>query len=303
MNQYFPWAGEFAPAGTGCLAVPRCRARPRRRRSKWPTRWARWGRRPLDPAWNTKLKPVLNDVNIRRRAPWRSTARPTSRSSTAASADWPTASTARRSPYYKNPGYPAYNPTQGQGPGQRVQVEEQRVDGRASSSTSSRAVRRRPEAVRVLPAAVGRVGITVTPRPLGQSTLINNVIYGEYDCATWNQFGGVDPSLNYVWFDSLPATRRRPQGTWVCQAFPRDPHRGCGELRPPGRPGRRESVLTALAAPPGSAAQQSRPGRRSTSVRQGHPLPVPRHVGHCLGRTHERAELGVGTAATARPAA
>jgi len=37
--------------------------------------------------------------------------------------------------------------------------------------------------------------VTITPRSLVQSTLINNVIYGEYDCAGWNQFGGVDQSL------------------------------------------------------------------------------------------------------------
>ena len=50
------------------------------------------------------------------------------------------------------------------------------------------------------------VGITVTSRPLVASALIKNVIEGQYDCAQWQQFGGVSPSLNYVWFESLPAT-------------------------------------------------------------------------------------------------
>jgi len=59
---------------------------------------------------------------------------------------------------------------------------------------------------------LGAVGITVSARPLVQSTLINNVIYGQYDCSQWNQFGGVDPSLNYVWFNSQPAAAAYPEG-------------------------------------------------------------------------------------------
>jgi len=64
-----------------------------------------------------------------------------------------------------------------------------------------------------------KIGVTITPRSLVQSTLINNVIYGEYDCAGWNQFGGVDQSLNYVWFDSQPATTSPTAGAWVCRGF------------------------------------------------------------------------------------
>ena len=44
------------------------------------------------------------------------------------------------------------------------------------------------------------VGITVTQRKQFQDALINAKIFKQYDCSTWSQFGGLDPSLNSVWF-------------------------------------------------------------------------------------------------------
>ena len=65
-----------------------------------------------------------------------------------------------------------------------------------------------------------KIGVNVTPRSSVQSALINNVIYGEYDCATWNQFGGVDQSLNYVWFDSQSATTSPAAGAGAAATGP-----------------------------------------------------------------------------------
>ena len=96
------------------------------------------------------------------------------------------------------------------------------------------------------------VGITVTPRESVQSALINNVIYGEYDCSVWNQFGGVDPSLNYVWFLSLPATSlgftALPAGTNIP---------GAVNFAHQADPVVEQSMLTALGSVPGSAAQKN----------------------------------------------
>ena len=44
------------------------------------------------------------------------------------------------------------------------------------------------------------VGITVTQRKKNQDALIADKIFKTYDCSTWSQFGGLDPSLNAVWF-------------------------------------------------------------------------------------------------------
>ena len=46
------------------------------------------------------------------------------------------------------------------------------------------------------------IGISVVGKPVNQVTLINNVVAGTYDASSWAQFGGVDPSENYVWWNS-----------------------------------------------------------------------------------------------------
>ena len=101
---------------------------------------------------------------------------------------------------------------------------------------------------------LGAVGINVTPRPLVQSTLIQNVIYGEYDCATWNQFGGVDPSLNYVWFNSQPATTAPPAGLGM-PALPAGTFiAGAVNFAHQADPVVEQAMLTAMASKPGSPA-------------------------------------------------
>jgi hypothetical protein len=102
------------------------------------------------------------------------------------------------------------------------------------------------------------VGITVTQRQLVQSTLINNVIYGQYDCSTWNQFGGVDPSLNYVWFLSLNATASPAVGGLGMAALPAGTYiAGAVNFAHQGDATVENSMLRALAAAPGSALQKT----------------------------------------------
>jgi hypothetical protein len=102
------------------------------------------------------------------------------------------------------------------------------------------------------------VGITVTPRPSVQSTLINNVIYGEFDCSEWNQFGGVDPSLNYVWFLSLNATASPAVGGLGMNALPAGTFiAGAVNFAHQGDPTVESAMLSALAAKSGSAAEKT----------------------------------------------
>ena len=46
-------------------------------------------------------------------------------------------------------------------------------------------------------------GITVTIVYKDQSTLINNCLVGNYDATLWNQFGGVNPDVNFPWWNTL----------------------------------------------------------------------------------------------------
>jgi hypothetical protein len=91
---------------------------------------------------------------------------------------------------------------------------------------------------------------------LVQSTLINNVIYGEYDCATWNQFGGVDPSLNYVWFVSLSATGSPANGGLGLTALPAGTNiAGAVNFAHQADPVVEDAMLSALGSKPGSPAE------------------------------------------------
>ena len=141
----------------------------------------------------------------------------------------------KTSPFYANPGYPNYNPTKAKSlvdaykTANKVTDVSFVIDILSNDASST-------QAFSFFQQQLGAVGITVTPRPLIQSTLINNVIYGQYDCAQWNQFGGVDPSLNYVWFNSQPAAAAYPAG--LGPHVIAGEHQYCRrrELRSPGRP-------------------------------------------------------------------
>ena len=197
-----------------------------------------------------------------RRWPWRSTAARTSGSSTTASAQLADGIFRKSSPFYKNPGYPAYNPTKAKAlidaykSKNNVSSVAFVMDIVAGSATATKAFD-------FFQQEFAKIGVTITPRSLVQSTLINNVIYGEYDCAGWNQFGGCDQSLNYVWFDSQSATASTGRRwTGHVRAPGGHPDRRCGELRPPGRPGRRDGAPDRHGGATSDRPRRRRPGRR-----------------------------------------
>jgi ABC-type transport system substrate-binding protein len=258
MNQYFCWAGEFASAGIpgGLSYLEKGQAIPT------PVQMGDYEGTlgAVDPSslqWNTKLKPVMNDRSIRKAlamAVNRTTYFRVIDSGVGAVAD---GVYRHDSPNYKNPHYPAYNPTAA-----KALINAYKSANGVSSvgfvldfvSGDSSAQRE----FAYFEQQFAAIGVTVTPRPLVQSTLINNVIYGEYDCATWNQFGGADPALNYVWFNSFPAAASPAVGGLGMTALPSTLNiAGAVNFAHLGDPVVEGSMLKAMALANGSPAQHA----------------------------------------------
>lgn len=256
LNQYFCWAGEYTSIGVpGALSyIEKGEAVPTAVQDA-DYLGTLGAVNPSTLQFDTSLKPVLNDVTIRRACAMainRSTYFKIIDGSVGAVADGLYRKT---SPFYENPGYPAYNPT----------AAKALVDAYKSANNLTKVsfvidiLSGDPTATQefsFFQQQLGAVGITVTPRPLVQSTLINNVIYGEYDCATWNQLGGVDPSLNYVWFVSLSATASPADGGLGLTALPAGTNiAGAVNFAHLGDPVVEDNMLQALAAVPSSPVE------------------------------------------------
>ena len=259
MNQYFAWAGQFTaaiglPGTLGYLMKGQAAPAQVQMADYLGTMGA------VDPSsqtWNTKLKPVLNDPTIRQAC-----AMAINRNTYFKVIDGGVGAVAdgiyrKSSQFYANPGYPVYNPKKAKslvdaykkknGVSQ-VSFVIDIVSGNSSAQKQFAFFQQQ----------LAAVGITVTPRAVVQSTLINNVIYGTYDCATWNQFGATDPSLNYVWFNSQPATTPLTAGGMGMNALPAGTFiAGAVNFTHLGDPLIEQSMLTALASKPNSAAQKT----------------------------------------------
>jgi ABC-type transport system substrate-binding protein len=253
LNQYFCWANEFASIGVpgGLPYVLKGEAIPT------AVQDADWlgtlgAVNPSTLMWDTTLKPVMNDLSIRQAC-----AMAINRSTYFKIIDGNVGSVSdglyrKTSPFYDNPGYPAYNPSKAKALVQAYMSTNNLtsvgivIDILSDDSTAQ-------QAYAFFEQQLGAIGITTTPRPLVQSTLINNVIYGEYDCATWNQFGGVDPSLNYVWFLSLSATASPAAGGLGLTTLPAGTNiAGAVNFAHQGDPVVEASMLQALASKPGT---------------------------------------------------
>ena len=257
MNQYFAWAGEFAPTVPGSLQyILKGQAPP------LAVQQADWigtmgAVNPSSLQWDTTLKPVVNDQSIRQ-----AMAMAVNRSTYFRVIDDGVGELAdgifrKTSPFYKNPGYPAYNPTKAKAlvdaykSKNGVTTVSFVMDIVAGSATATKAFD-------FFQQEFSKIGISITPRSLVQSTLINNVIYGEYDCAGWNQFGGTDQSLNYVWFDSQPATTSPAAGGLGMSGLPSGTQiAGAVNFAHQADPIVETALLTALASRPGTAAQKA----------------------------------------------
>jgi ABC-type transport system substrate-binding protein len=254
LNQYLEWANEFASEGVpGALPyIEKGEAVPTQVQDV--IYGATGAINPSTLAWDPSLKPVLNDVSIRTAC-----AMAINRSTYFKIIDGNVGAVAnglyrKSSPFYVNPGYPNYNPTAAKAlvdtykSTNNVTEVSFVIDILSGDATAT-------QAFSFFQQQLGAVGITVTPRPLVQSTLIQNVIYGEFDCATWNQFGGVDPSLNYVWFLSQPAAAAYPEGLSLSSLPASVNIAGAVNFAHLGDPVVEDNMLAALAAVPSSPVE------------------------------------------------
>ena len=255
LNQYFAWAGEFASIGVpGALSYIE-------KGEPVPTvvQDAVWmgtlgAVNPSSLQWDTTLKPVLNSLSIRQAC-----AMAINRSTYWKLIDGSVGSVAdglyrKSSPFYTSPNYPSYNPTKA-----KALVDAYKAANNVTSVSFVIDILQddatAQQAYSFFESQLAAIGITTTPRPLVQSTLIANVIAGEYDCATWNQFGGVDPSLNYVWFLSQSATAAYPVGLSLTSLPAGTNIAGAVNFAHQGDPVVEDAMLSALGSAPGSAAE------------------------------------------------
>jgi ABC-type transport system substrate-binding protein len=256
LNQFLCWYGDFAGAGVpGAYSyIAKGQAVPTAvQDADWVGTMGAVN--PSSLQWDTTLKPVVNDVSIRMACAMainRATYFKIIDANVGAVSDGLYRKT---SPFYDNPGYPSYNPTKAKAlvnaykAANNVSNVSFVIDILSDDSTAQ-------QAFAFFQQQLAAVGITVTSRPVVQSALIQNVIYGQYDCATWNQFGGVDPSLNYVWFLSLSATASPAAGGLGLTALPAGTFiAGAVNFAHQGDPVVEESMLAALAAKPGAPVE------------------------------------------------
>ena len=258
LNQYFAWAGYLAGEGIPGALPYLMKGQP----VPTPVQDADWlgTLGAVDPSaltWNTKLKPVLNDQMIRRACAMAINRQLFQKVVGAGVGEVADGIYRRSSQYYRNPRYPEYNPKKA-----KSLVDAYKKNNGVStvgfvidivSGSSSQ-----QKFFAFLQQQLQAVGITITPRPSVQSTLIANVISGAYDCSAWNQFGGVEPGANYVWFNSQPAALPLAQGGLGLSALPATLFiAGAVNFAHQADPVVEKSMLTAMAAKPGSVIQKS----------------------------------------------
>jgi ABC-type transport system substrate-binding protein len=166
----------------------------------------------------------------------------------------------KSSPYYTNPNYPAYNPA-----GATTLVNTYK--SKNSVSTVSFVIdivsgnAEQTEQFAFIQQQLAAVGITVTPRAIEQASLIQNVEQGTFDASFFNQFGGTDQGLNYVWWDSVPAAPAYPNGLSLTSESAGTFIPGAVNFAHQADPTIEIAMLAALASPPNSAAYNAAWGK------------------------------------------
>jgi hypothetical protein len=77
---------------------------------------------------------------------------------------------------------------------------------------------------------------------------------GSFDASFFNEFGGIDQGLNYVWWDSVPASPAYPSGLGLTSLSPTTFIPGAVNFAHQADPTVEVAMLGALASPKGSAA-------------------------------------------------
>jgi ABC-type transport system substrate-binding protein len=159
----------------------------------------------------------------------------------------------KSSPYYTNPNYPAYNPS-----GAATLVKNFKTANSVSSVSfvidfvTDSAVQSQMFAF--VQAQLAAVGISVTSRATEQAALIQNLEQGSFDAAFYNEFGGIDQGVNYVWWDSVPAAPAYPSGLGLTTLSATTFIPGAVNFAHQADATIEGAMLAALASPKGSAA-------------------------------------------------
>ncbi|MGC1420608.1 MAG: ABC transporter substrate-binding protein [Acidimicrobiales bacterium] len=208
---------------------------------------------PSTLQWDLSLSPVLNDQSIRQACAM-AINRETYLKVIALGVGTVSDGIYRKSsPYYTNPNYPAYNPS---GASALVQAYKKAnnvttvsfvIDTIADSAVYA-------EQFAFIQQQLAAVGIMVTPRSIEQAALIQNVEQGSFDAAVFNEFGGIDQGINYVWWDSVPAAPAYPNGLGLTTLPASTFIPGAVNFAHQADPTIEEAMLGALASPKGSAA-------------------------------------------------
>ncbi|MGH9081672.1 MAG: ABC transporter substrate-binding protein, partial [Acidimicrobiales bacterium] len=118
------------------------------------------------------------------------------------------------SPYYNSTGYPSFDQA-----GARSLVSAYKVShGTPSVQISTVATPFLTQVTEVVQQMWQSVGFAVSIKDIQQADLISAAVMGEFQVATWAQFGAIDPDLNYLW---LSSTTVAPVGS-VGLNFPRN---------------------------------------------------------------------------------
>jgi ABC-type transport system substrate-binding protein len=89
--------------------------------------------------------------------------------------------------------FPAYSVTQAKKDAKAAGLTSFNLMSLTDSSSSA--------AAQAIQGFCATAGITVNIVYKDQSTLINNCLVGNYDATMWNQFGGVNPDVNFPWWN------------------------------------------------------------------------------------------------------
>ena len=111
---------------------------------------------------------------------------------------------AKNSPYYQDPQYPTYNP-----PAAKKAVAAYKAKNKVSEvKVVLNYVGQDSVEVKLMTLVMSlwkAIGVTLVPNPMENGSIVANAISGKYEATTWNQFGGTDQAVNYVWWASNPA--------------------------------------------------------------------------------------------------
>lgn len=118
------------------------------------------------------------------------------------------------SPYYSDPGYPAYDPAAAK----KLVAQYAASHGTPKLTLLTITDPRLAQVVQIIQNMWNQVGFDVTISQIEQANLINDFIAGQFQAATSYQFGAIDPDLNYVWWST---TTVKPIGS-IALNFPRN---------------------------------------------------------------------------------